>query len=281
MNEPFQLFVRKSKYEESRNAAQTTRNRFEDYLELTNIDGVMVQYTGLEPMGADIYTTALAGLNGATFQSSRLRTRNIVLTFTLLSRIEENRRRIFSMFTTGTMLRLFYADFGREAWIDGVVETVTANRFLSTPHKQVIQVSMLCPDPLLKSMDEMEIVLSSPINNVYYGGEYPYGIKAVFTFTGQVANPMIRIRPPYQVAENFQIVGQFTAADTVILNTIQGQRSVIQVNGDTETDITNNLEYPIHWSEVTQGYNYITYGATTGAAFVRCTLYLTEVYGGV
>ena len=281
MNEPFQLFVRKSKYEESRNAAQTTRNRFEDYLELTNIDGLMVQYTGLQPMNAVIYTTALAGLNGATFQSSRLNTRNIVLTFTLLSHIEENRRLIFSMFTSGSMLRLFYAGGGREAWIDGVVETLTTNQFLATPHKQVIQVSMLCPDPLLKSMDEMEIVLSGLNNNVYYGGEYPYGIKAVFTFTGQVANPVIIIRPPYQVVEDLKIVGQFTAADTVILNTIQGQRSVIQVNGNTETDITNNLEYPIHWSKVTQGYNYITYGATTGASLVRCTLYLTEVYGGV
>lgn len=281
MNEPFQLFVRKSKYEESRNAAQTTRNLFEDYLELTNIDGLMVQYTGLQPMNAVIYTTALAGLNGSTFQSSRLNTRNVVLTFTLLSHIEENRRLIFSMFTSGSMLRLFYAGGGREAWIDGVVETVTTNQFLDTPHKQVVQVSMLCPDPLLKSMNETEIVLNSLSNNIYYGGEYDYGIKAVLTFTGQVSNPVIRIRPPYQSTENIQVTGQFTTADTVIINTIQGQRSVIKVNGGTETDISNDLIYPFSWVKVSQGLNSVTVGAGVGAANVRCTLYLTEVYGGV
>lgn len=282
MNEPFQLFVRKSKYEESRGAAAIVRNKYLNYLELTNIDGVMVQYTGLEPMGADIYTTALAGLNGATFQSSRLRTRNVVLTFTLLSRIEENRRRIFSMFTTGTMLRLFYADFGREAWIDGVVETVTANRFLATPHKQVIQVSMLCPDPLLKSMNEMEIELTSNSSEIYYGGEYAYGVYGYLTFNGSVTNPYIQIKPPFTNAGKLQVAGSFTSSNILTFSTIQGNRYAIKSTiGGSSEDVTNNIVYPIDWVEVTQGINAVTVGATGGASLVRGMLVLTEVYGGV
>lgn len=288
MNEPFKLYVRNSKHIDGLNEA-TWDYVFQEmeYLELTGLDGVMTQYTGLSPSAAVLYTANIASQNGSMFQSSRLNTRNIVLTFTIFSNIEDNRRIIYKYFSPGEKVTLYY--YGtRKVWIDGYAETMNANQFAETPHKQVIQVSILCPDPLLKSIEDISLTnLSGGQDHVInYGGEYAYGLKVKMVFSGNTTNPYIYNRQDEPLEDGLvRVIGSFTANDTLEICTMQGQKSVKKITtsgGSTATyDMMTDLDFPIKWTRLHPGFNELRISADENGSRVTAELTVVNVYGGV
>ena len=288
MNEPFKLFVRNSKYIDILSyASWDSVFREMEYLELTGLDGVMTQYTGLSPSAAVVYTANIASQNGSVFQSSRLNTRNIVLTFTLLSNIEDNRRIIYKYFSTGEKVTLYY--YGtRDVWIDGYVETMNVNQFAETPHKQVIQVSILCPDPLLKSIEDISFTnLSGGQDHVInYGGEHAYGLKVKMVFSGNTTNPYIYNRQDEPLEDGLvRVMGSFTANDTLEICTIQGQRSVVKTTtsggSSAKYNMITDLDLPIKWTRIHPDYNVIRISADENGSRITADVTIVDVYGGV
>ena len=289
MNEPFKLYVKTSKIGEGQDPVWSYVLKLTDYFELTGMDGVMVQYTGLSPNAAMTYKTDLAGQNGSKFQSARLGTRNIVLTFTIFKDIETNRRIIQKVLAPSKRITLYYIGT-RQVFVDGVVETMNLNQFASTPHKQVIQCSILCSDPLLKALDTVTVKWTSPAgsHDLYYGGEYSYGMHIKMTFSGSVTNPGLRNDTDGEdFTGNWTGVGEtFAAGDVLDISTFQGQHYITKTvtSGGTTSvyDLTNQIRFPIGWVQVTSGYNDMAVIASSNSANIATVeITMREVYGGV
>jgi len=290
MNEPFKLFV--TNYRERHISGVQSYQEIETE-DLTDIDGLMVQFTGCQPPQAVLYSTPFAGANGASYNSGRLNTRNIVLTFSLLSNQEANRLRIYSLFRTGSKVRLEFHTY-RRAWIEGFVESITENRF-SAQRKQVIQVSIICYDPLFKAIEWNKITKQGAVNSVNftlnYGGDVPYGIKAKITFshiyveeprldnqTDDVGNwGGIRIIEP-----DGEHPSTFNDGDSMNICTVDGQKEVYKLDtNNVRTNLLNRLHQPIGWFKAIPGTNNFTLGATAGGQYMALELETLEVYEGI
>ena len=293
MNEPFRLYVTNERMIGAADSVYPSADVYDfDFLELTALDGLMVQYTGLSHPAAVLYTAQIANMNGAMFQSSRLNTRNIVLTFTLLSNIEQNRRIIYRYFRTGGKVTLIYRGT-RNAWIDGYVETMSLDQFKATPHKQVVQVSIVCPDPLLKCEESHNVHFDLPNDNDHffnmnYGGDYAYGvkIKVNFRLNASVVNPYFynEYDDP-QTNGTLTINETFDSKDVLEICTIKGQKSVKKTRTDngttTVTDLMGKIDYPAKWLQLVPSFNKVHIGASADGYGIYGDITMTEVYGGI
>lgn len=106
---------------------------------------------GLNPPSAQINTTRIAGTYGSRFNSAFLNNRNIVLYIRINGDVERNRRELESFFPTGEKVRLRFTTERSDVFADGYVETVDYALFTIN---QVMQISVICPDPFLYDWDE-------------------------------------------------------------------------------------------------------------------------------
>jgi len=144
-----------------------------DPIHIRNIDG-------LEPVKADITSTALATGRGEKPQGSSVGKRNIVLTLGLNPDWQEQ--------TMSTLRQLLYRYFMPQAWtklrffsdylptvdIEGIVESFVPNMFSQDPE---IQVSILCHKPDFVETD----------STIYYGLVDDGTTELEFEYTGTVA----------------------------------------------------------------------------------------------
>lgn len=277
MKEPFKLFATGYRV---RNFVSSP----EDYtatrmLELTAMDGVMVQYSGLNPPAAVLYSTPLAGANGSVYNSRRLNTRNIVLTFTLLSHIQDNRLLLYEVFKTGGKVRLEYHG-SRHAWIEGFVETIQANQF-EKARKEVVQVSVICYDPLLHSVDTNTYTKAYNSNStdwvINYGGDVPSGLDITIAFSGSVTNPYIYNQYDMKHGNGIEITGAYSNGTEILISTYTGKKDITYLGNS----IVNDITLPADWFRIMQGKNNIRFGASSGSSYMTVTLDIVEQYEGV
>lgn len=117
----------------------------ENIYQLFNVDGT-------NPPLANVNLAVAAGKDGATFNSSKLNTRNVVLYIKINGNREENRQRLNNAARVKEWCRVRYSNNTRSVYIDGIVESVNYTPFTM---RQVAQVSILCPDPYWKGVDEI------------------------------------------------------------------------------------------------------------------------------
>lgn len=145
---------------------------------------------GLNPAPSTIVTNEYAFIEGSSFQSAKSQPRNIVLTvgfnpdYSLGVDYTALRRGLYSYLTPSTNVRMeFDLGGGEYRTIDGYVETHEADIFTKKP---LSQISILCPDPYFKNLNENnEVVvdLSSVVSNdtaeviVEYEGEVRNGLE--------------------------------------------------------------------------------------------------------
>lgn len=295
MNEPFKLFV--TNYRETHVSGQQAYQAIETDVDLTVINGLMVQFAGCQPPQAVLYSSPYAGANGASYNSGRLNTRNIVLTFSLLSNQESNRIRIYSLFRTGGKVRLkFYTQNNtRQVYIDGFVETITENRF-NAQRKEVIQVSIICFDPLFKALEWQTITkqgqqLSTVTFDVNYGGDVPYGIKAKITFSGTYCEePFLKSNTDNVgnwggiriIEPDGEHPSTFSAGDSMNINTIDGEKDVYKLDSNNvKTSLLSRVQQPIGWYKILPGANTFSLGATGGGQKMTLEFKYLEVYEGI
>lgn len=105
---------------------------------------------GLEPVTATVNSRGYGVIDGEFYTSSRLGKRNIVITLALnpsagSASIANSRSTIYSYFVPKGMMKLrFVLDDRSAVEIDGIVESVTGDRFVQDPE---LQISILCPKP--------------------------------------------------------------------------------------------------------------------------------------
>lgn len=244
----------------------------------------VINIVGLNPPPAQINTTTGVNLDGAAFNSSRLNTRNIVITVKINGDVETNRQNLYRFFPTKQPCTIYYLNENRNVFIMGYVETVECNLFTNN---EQMQISIICPQPYFKGLYEMlddisnrvaqfvfpfSINVGSPIpfstyqssriTNVYNDSDSESGMIIVITFFDGVNSIMIR---DVDNGDTFTLNYSFLENDVVIVNTSRGEKSVTLLRDGTTTNIFSAVQKGSVFLQLTAGDNHFGYIADNGS----------------
>ena len=260
------------------------------------------EITGLNPPGAQINLTNLAGLDGARFNSSKLATRNIVVSLKINGEIETNRQELYRFFRTKEACIFYFANANRHVKIAGYVETVECNMF---SNMEIMQISIICPYPYFQAVEESETDISNQIrlfvfpfsinegepvpfseytNNriavVENGSEAETGAVFEVEFTDNVSKLMI-----YNTERNEHITinYNFHDGDRAIISTVKGQKSATLIRNGISRNIFSAVERGSVFLQLLPGENLFSYVADDGASNddVHITVMFSQIFRGV
>lgn len=118
----------------------------------------VLSITGLNPAPAQLNMAEIYGMDGSRMNYAKLTARNIVIMLRLCGDVEENRLEIYRFFPQKTPVRFFYKTRSRDVYIDGYVETIEGDLYTQN---EVFQISLICPDPYFRSVENNVIELQN------------------------------------------------------------------------------------------------------------------------
>ena len=270
-----------------------------EQLQLTdnpNYDVLSVE--GTNPPKADINTVTVSGSDGSRFNSSRLSERNLVITLNIRPPIEENRIHLYKYFRVKHKVRIYYKIENRNAYIDGYVESFENNPF--TPLQQP-QISVICPEPYWKELDELLVSFSNTVNlfsfpfeiesqgmefsriehfseTVINTGDIATGGIIRFHATAQVSKPVFH---NYTNATFFGLDMELYEGDTVIINTQKGEKSLTLFRGGMTLDMLSSRMEGSKWIVFEPGENQIGFTSDDGTEYLDVEVEIVRKYEGM
>jgi hypothetical protein len=264
-----------------------------------NPNYTLYRIDGLEPPQADVNRSNNATSDGSTVNSVKVRERNLVLYMTIEGDVETNRINLYKYFPYKKNIELYYKNNTRDVFIEGYVEKVTPAYF---EQKQIAQVSIICPQPYFKALDELVsyfsevtslfefpfsiaesgVELSTITTNVRKSiintGEVESGVIIELNAIGTVVNPII-----YDVFKRTHIALKFTMEinDKIIINTYQGKKSITLTRDGVTTNAMGYMRPDSTWLTLDVGDNVFTYDSDSGNSDLQITFTTTAMYGGV
>lgn len=277
-------------------------NEFGIKLKLTQNESnfQIVKIDGLTPPSANIYTNVIANMHGELYKNSRITMRNIVIQIKIRGNIEQNRIKLYDFFSPSKWCKLHYRNKSRNVFIDGYIENLEDDLFSNS---QIMQVSIICPDPFFK--DENEIVID--ISKQYDAFEFPFEIDStgiefstidtdrstiivnygdvdsgmiieLSTVQGTINNPVIY---NYQTGEQLRINDSINEGETIIVNTNRGKKSLIKIVDGVERNIINKFDIKTTWLQLRRGANYFTYNSDIQSENLKVEIKQNTLYLGV
>lgn len=275
-------------------------NESNEQLELTNSEAYdVIKIDGLTPSGATINTSSVAGLDGTRFNSASIAQRNLVIYLNIKSPVEENRQQLYKYFRVKRKCKIYFKNQNRDVFIEGYVETFEADLFGMT---QQPQISIICPEPFFKAVDEILVEFSNTLALF----EFPFSIPeegiefsriesmttkyinagdietgAIITLSAlsnQILNPIIYNRTSN---EFFKLAVDLSEGDTLVIDTNKGEKSVRLIKSGVETNLLNKITSGSTWLQFQPGVNEISYDADEGAANLKVNVAIAQKYGGV
>lgn len=275
-------------------------NKYGEQLALTgNDDYILLSVSGLTPPTATINTTVIQTMDGAAFNSSRLNTRNIVLTILPQCNVEKNRIGLYKYIKSKQYIKLYLKNGRRNVWIDGYIESVEGNLY---ERSQQIQVSIICPDPMFKTVSETYYSFSNVVDkfkfpfaidadgvpisevseyqmlNVVNDSDDETGVIIELTATGKIVEPKIHNTTTGDV---FQLNFEMLPGDLITINTRKGNKGVTLTREGVTTNIINKVERGSSWFNLLVGDNIFAYETVYGSNSLNVTIRLQTVYEGV
>lgn len=260
----------------------SAQNKYGQSMDLTSEPGFYVtSVLGLTPAAAVINTDGLATGDGSLYNSSKVGNRNIVITMTYRSgvNVEAERIKLYSIFKTKQWVRLFYKNSHRNVYIDGYVETFEGDLF---QRGQQAAVSIICPDPFFKNIDDTTTTFTGVIPMLEFPVEFPeegipfselrvYDEKSVYNagdtetgviircnFSGDVNNPAFY---NLTTGEGLVIEFDFIRGDALTINTNQGSKKIELIRDGATINMLNHLQQGSAWFLLTIGDNVFTFTA--------------------
>lgn len=275
---------------------------------------IITNITGLGPPTATINFNELALVDGGIFTSSKIGTRNIVLSLRMMwdPLIEDSRLRIYKYFPIKKPISLEVITDRRHAVCHGYVESNPPDIFSS---EESTQVSILCPDPFFYEM-EQSIEIFSGVQPLF---EFPFSnesltenliefsvihedSRGVINYKGDAdTGVLITCHVMFETVENLtlwntdtrehmridtnkikQLTGiQYSQGDDIIINTKTGEKSVRFVHEGKTYNIISCIEKDADWFKLTAGLNTFTFVADHGESNVMMTVSYHNAYAGM
>lgn len=261
----------------------------------------LYQIDELCPVAASLNFTEIAGYDGAMYNSSRLSKRNLVLYIKLYPDVEENRNYLYQYLAPKSKVRCYYKNGLRDVYIDGYVETCDVTPFTNN---EVVQASIICPDPYWKDLSETEISFSS----IEDGFEFPFsapeeglslgGIKTEttaiidsgggggFEFEFHIASDSVQ-RPMLYNLANGQYFGldetktELKAGDVIQVSTLSGDKHVYLIRDGVTTNILGSMYENSAFIQLESGENELELQAMQGLDYITVIARIRRKYQGV
>jgi len=259
-----------------------------------------VKYAGFGPVAAEVATSPLGTADGDKITFTRRGKRNAVLTVTIGGNVEQNRLRLYTYFTPGHTVRLYYKNGARDVYTEGVVEAFTCDQFTAPVRAQI---SIICPQPYWMSAAEIvhditgvlklfSFPFSIPAKGVEFsaldGREYALIHNDGDEPTGFIASVYARMDVTAPVIYNaitqeaFRLSGVLPQGHTLTLNTISGsKRLTITDQSGVVTNVLHRKQPGSVWLQLAPGDNYIAYSAQENSGAMAVKLIYNQLYVGV
>ena len=269
-------------------------------LELTNNPKYTVfKIEGLNPPQATINSSVNTTTDGSSINSVRLENRNIVIYTTIEGDVEANRINLYKYFPVKKSVKLYFNNGTRNIYINGTVELIECDLF---SNKQVAQISIICPRPYFKDVNDL-VTLFSDVSKMFSfpfaisktgielssisvnqrrsiinTGDAETGVIIKLFSTGTVVNPVV-----YDVLKRTQLKLNFTmlASDTLVINTNVGEKSIELIRDGVTYNALGYMAQDSTWFVIESGDNVFTYDADSGNSNLQLTFTTSILYSGV
>ena len=234
---------------------------------------------GLNPPVAVINTAAFAGQDGAQFNSSRLNTRNVVITIRVNGNVESNRLALYRFFETKEWVKLTYINGSRDCYVEGYVESVNCDYFSNS---ETVQVSVICPNPYWqKSTDTTEVLDDTGLwTTIMNNSDDEAGFVLRVNFRDSDTTFLLTIQQGIYVRQ-MGVAYNFVTGDELTIDTRKGHKSVKLLRGGVETNILAALG-TFGFIQLFEGTNSVIYGVSEAdPSDVDVSLTFREQYRGV
>lgn len=269
-------------------------------LELTNNPAyTIISIDGLYPSSATINTNTMSNMDGERFNSSRVNKKNIVIELVVESPAEENRIKLYQYIKTKQYIKLYYENEARKVYIEGRVESMPIQFF---EMKQKVQISIICPSPFFRNVENTVVNFSSVIDlfefpfsiaeegipfselklgvekSIVNNGDVEDGVIIELVATGLVLNPKIYNSGTY---EHFFLNIEMQAGDKITINTRKGEKGVVLFKDGIETNIISKMAIGSSWFQLQPGNNAFIYEADEYPENLSCIFIQTNLFEGV
>lgn len=269
-------------------------------LELTNNPNYTVfKIEGLNPPQANINSSVNTTTDGSSINSVRLESRNIVIYAAMEGDIEASRINLYKYFPVKKTVKLYFSNNSRDIYIEGIVELIECDLF---SNKQVAQISIICPRPYFKDVENLVTIFSDvsamfefPFSiskagveistigtnqrrSIINTGDVETGVIIKLFATGTVVNPVI-----YDVLKRTYLKLNFTmlASDAVVINTNVGEKSIELIRDGVTHNAMGYMAQDSAWFTLEAGDNVFTYDADSGNSNLQLTFTTAILYSGV
>lgn len=272
---------------------------------------IVKSITGLGS-SADINTSNIATSDGQVFNSARMKSRDIIITFIYdETDPESSRLKTFKFFPIKKKVRLTFVTGQNNCYIEGYVEKNETTIFSSQTYGAI---TVTCPDPYFYSSNtsttlmsgvqpEFEFPFEKEIGDetalemsefrimkersVYYTGSIDVGVVISIHLLGSVTGLTI-----YDVNTREKIVfddniiktltgGYLQALDDILISTVNGDKYVNLIRKGVTTNIINAIAKNSDWFAITQGDNVFSYSTTSGEYNVQMEIQNRILYEGI
>ena len=277
---------------------------------------VVTSVTGLGSGKANINMTEVATNDGGLFNSSRLPSRNIVISLKYLwhDSIEDVRQLSYKYFPIKKKLPLLIETDNRQAEIDGYTETNEPTIFSKDEGSDI---SIVCPNPFFYSAGKdginttifygVEPLFEFPFSNeslyecllemgriqnqtektIVYSGDAEIGVTIAIHAIGEARNITIYNTGTREIMRiDTDKLKAFTGSgiipgDEIIICTVKGQKSITLLRNGKTTNILNCLDKNADWFQLAKGDNIFAYTVEEGRANLQFRIENRIVYEGV
>ena len=279
-------------------------NKYGQRLKLSQNESAyqILSIDGLTPPSATIHTITNANSHGAVYKAGKVEPRNLVIQVKPRGNIEENRLRLYEYFASSDYCKIYFRNVNRNVAIEGYVETIESNLF---ENSQVIQISILCPEPFFKDVKEsvrdmskqhaaFEFPFEVPITEgiefsvferdrftcVVNYGEADTGMIIDIENISNMELPIPTVRN-YITGESLRVSGTFNGGEKIVINTNIGQKSVKKISNSVEENLLNSFDLKSDWLQLRKGANHFTYDFNGYDKYYRINIRYSSAYLGV
>lgn len=265
-------------------------------------DFQILSVRGLNPPNAQINTSKIAGLDGSKFNSSTMNERNLVIMIKLRGDIERNRIRLYSFFRSKEWCKFYYKNNSRDVYIEGYVETVECDLF---SNKEIVQVSIICPNPYFKGVEEIiddiskslavfefpfaididdpiefSTVDNSKITNIFNDSESETGVIITIDVLSTIST--IQIKGTSR-GETFTLDYNFVKNDRITIDTNKGEKSVSLLRNAATINLFSAVRKGSTFFQLDIGDNFFSYLIDDGINDSAVQIFFKHyaMYGGV
>lgn len=274
----------------------------------------VINVTGLGPGKANINVTEISTNDGSIFNSSRLSSRNIVISLRYLWKdtIEDARHLSYKYFPLKRKVTLLIETDRRAVEIEGYVESNDPTIFSK---EEGSDISIICPDPLFYSAYEIQKVsfggiepmFEFPFSNesvsepllemsiirdtidrvITYDGDFEIGVTITIRASGPATGITIysiRTREIMKIDTNVIQTLSGSAihdGDEIVISTVKGYKSATLIRNGKKTNILNAIDKAADWFQIAKGDNIFAYTADTGENNLQVEIKNRIAYEGV